>query len=361
MYKLRRELARALVRLFVQKGVIPLPSFVRRSIIRFWNKSNMLAETMRKHPMAGPGLDSRLDLLDLSCTAGYGQTVHPCARFVPAGFGAELWRYVLTVSGFPNSHDFFENPELLVSHDGLHWKVPDGGMSPLASPPMDWLGYHSDPFLFVENGKIYLIYRRFMDGDKQAVLLIMLQSSDGMIWKQPQVIFEKSEMADAEGLLMSPSLLRINTRYVMWYVDRISNGHYVIRRSESDDLRQWAETSEVAIEGLLDGEEPWHLEVVRLKEGEDELTMLLTVFSEEAPAVKSLMLMNSLDEGQTWKATGARLYPRDLSHPPESLYKSSILVEPNARARLYVSLKVQDGSWWTYTGEFSANTILARE
>lgn len=355
LLKLRREVARCLVQIFARSSFFSVSSFWGKRLARFWNRSNMLVEARKNHYLRCPyPIDPRLTPLDLSCTSGYGQTVHPCARYIQQGFGAESWRFVMVITGFPHSHDFFENPELLVSHDGANWKIPGGGHSPVVPPPMDWLGYHSDPFLFYENGLLSLIYRRVLNEKNTVVLLNLIQSEDGVTWTAPQVLLRK----DGENALLSPSVIKNGEGYAMWYVNGTADGDYMVCHAESLDLKQWDAGKPVKIEGLGDQEEPWHLEVVKLESNRNHLAMLLTTFFRQKPQVKQLVLAESDDHGFTWRTTKARLFPEDLAGESESLYKSSILVRDDGGPYLYLSLKMQDGCWWTCMGNFTRETIL---
>ena len=62
----------------------------------------------------------------------------------------------------------------------------------------------------------------------------------------------------------------------MWYVWRNSDGCHRIYRMEAANLSDWNNPKLVTIEGLPDGEEPWHPDVAAANDG--SLVMALCSF-----------------------------------------------------------------------------------
>lgn len=86
----------------------------------------------------------------------HGDVVHPCVRYIPVGYLGHKWWMVYTPYYAANVKT--ENPILCY------------GDSETSDPPIHWIvayqvqgqpkiGYNSDPTLFYENGKMYVMWR----------------------------------------------------------------------------------------------------------------------------------------------------------------------------------------------------------
>lgn len=175
MKKIRREIIRGQVKLALGFPWL-LPESVRSGIFRRWNRCqrDFTADAYAKDDPA-PRPEPPLRLLDLSCTSGFGENVHPDVLYVPEGFGAGGWRYFMACTPLPQGVEYFENPEFLVSMDGLRWHVPNGGASPLVGAPDDWIGYNSDPALYLEDGELSLFYRDYRAYSGYSIIRILVK------------------------------------------------------------------------------------------------------------------------------------------------------------------------------------------
>lgn len=86
----------------------------------------------------------------------HGDVVHPCVRYIPEGYLGHKWWMVYTP--YYASNDKTENPILCY------------GENETAEPPTHWIvayqvqdqpakGYNSDPTLFYDEGKLYVMWR----------------------------------------------------------------------------------------------------------------------------------------------------------------------------------------------------------
>ena len=280
-------------------------------------------------------------VLDLSCTSGWGQTLHPDVLYVGEHSGGG-WRYVMTITGFPYSNDYYENPEFVVSDDGIHWHLPEGGASPLIDYP-NHVGYcyNSDPALFFENGQYYIFYRDVrVFSDKAEVNLYFINSDDGLSWSNAHKVLSAQCSNSDTSRLLSPSVLRIDDNYVMWFVERGQNG-YCVHRLVSGDLHNLSdEETIVVINGLRDKEYPWHIDVVR------DGARLIMAFCTTGPK-RSILFAESNDDGFTWNIFGNRIEPEKYALGGVELYKPSLCKDANNLWRLYYSAKLADGAWFS--------------
>ena len=140
-----------------------------------------------------------------------GQAVHPdVVRFKSAWQG---WEYWMAVTPFPRGNEAFENPSILVSHDGLRWQVPAGLVNPLVRTP-GRAGYNSDPDLSYDaaGNRLVLLYREV---SVRQNLIRSTTSTDGVHWTRPILVFRRPNHN-----MVSPTLtFGAAGTPMLWYVD----------------------------------------------------------------------------------------------------------------------------------------------
>lgn len=334
MKKFCKELLRICLQLVYYAPSLFPQNFTDGIKIR-WNEMQKNEITTRKEKPRSSVSEHGITPLDLSCITGFGETVHPDVLFIPEGFGFGGWRYVMTITPFPTGVEYFENPEFLVSMDGVSWDIPQGGSSPLVPPPSNWVGYNSDPSLFYENGVLYLFYRevRLVSNVKTMVRMLSLQTADGINWTSPKEFMKDLRHYKDIAVMMSPTVLRRAERYIMWYIDS-ENDDFCVRRSESKNMLEWSNPQSVSLCGLGYGIAPWHVDVV---EGLDsELIMALCCLNKATPQTKkSIVFLFSSDEGFSWQRRGVEFCPDEFDFSSRSLYRASLL-------------RNEDGDWLMY-------------
>ena len=349
MNKIKRELLRIGVQAAVNYPSIFPDSFAKK-IKMAWNinqRENAI-EDMKKHQLriSRSDLPKDVQILDLSCISGFGESVHPDVLFIPEGFGAERRKYLMTLTPLPRGMEYFENPEFLVSDDGISWHIPHGGRSPLVDPPTDWVGYNSDPTLFYDEGTLYMIYRRteYVRGGA-VVKLLIIDTQDGIGWSAPRIIAEKFYDRKNLAVLMSPSVVKTGGEYVMWYVNG-EGGVFSVMRSVSKGLYHWQRFSSAALHRMPEGTEPWHLDVIAKDNGD----LLMTLCFQQAGnylSDRGILFASSTDAGITWNVFGDVLETGECSFCANSLYKGSALLKEEGGIRLYYSGQDKETHWLT--------------
>lgn len=349
MNKIRRELTRAGMK-FALNYPRFVPDKIAKAIFRSWNSCQRdFAATAFATNDVRPAPLPPLKLLDLSCTSGFGENVHPDVLYVPEGFGPGKWTYLMTCTPLPQGVEYFENPEFLVSMDGIDWKVPEGGLSPLISPPDDWIGYNSDPSLYMENDELHLFYRddRATAGCEM-LRILQIRTKDGLTWSEPEVLLSHKRKRKDAAILMSPTILKIEGKYMMWYVWRDRNGRHYIWRMESIDLHNWCGKQRIKINGFPDDEEPWHPDVALDRDG--VLVMALCSFPRDEYRQKRVMLCKSRDLGLTWHFDGKFINRGDFEFGKKSLYRPSLVLNAD-KPRIYYSGQDINNHWHMATME----------
>ena len=86
----------------------------------------------------------------------YGDIVHPCVRYIPEGFRGHKWW--MTYTPYYGANPQMENPRLC-------WGEENGNEAPVKWHVEEVVkdgydkGYNSDPFLYFEDGKIFVYWR----------------------------------------------------------------------------------------------------------------------------------------------------------------------------------------------------------
>ncbi len=347
------KVKREVIRLGMQAAVkYPrlFPAAFSKYLKILWN-DNQRRRAVREYTAddfaaASGDLGDGIRILDLSCTSGFGETVHPDVLYIPEGFGRERWQYVMTLTPLPRGIEYFENPEFLVSHNGIDWRVPEGGSSPVVGAPYDWVGYNSDPSLYYENGIVQMIYRRteYQKGGAVVRLLVM-HTQDGVGWSAPSVIMEEYHHRKDLAVLMSPTVVKKDGEYLMWYVQGNGGMFYVIR-AQSEDLHRWHDFVKVKIEGLPEGTEPWHVDVIK-KDGAELLMTLCYQHTGNYKSDRGIAFASSKDGGCLWALTGEIMFPGTAVFCEKSLYRGSAVFSENGGLLLYYSGQDDRDHWFT--------------
>lgn len=349
MNKVKRELLRIGMQAAVRYQQF-LPGSLSAHLKTIWNQ-NQYELACRLYP-GGRSLPYTADLppdiriLDLSCTSGFGECVHPCVRYIPGGAGKSGWRYIMALTPLPRGIEYFENPEFLVSSDGENWHIPQGGRSPLIAPPSAWVGYNSDPFLHCENGKVFLIYRRTeYVGNGATVQLLLTETADCVNWSHPSVIMTEFHDRGDLAVIMSPAVIKREREYLLWYVNG-KDGVFSLMRAAGGSLDSWGGAVPAEIRGLPPDTEPWHIDITERNAGE----LIMTLCWQHAGNYRSgrgIAFASSADGGVVWNVTGGVFEAGKYSFCKKSLYKGSLIRDENGIYKLYFSGQGEDDRWFT--------------
>ena len=344
MNKVRREIIRSQMKFALHFPWL-LPEGIRSNIFRRWNRCQRdLTIEAYDDDYRPQRPEAPLHLLDLSCTSGFGENVHPDVLYVPDGFGPGDWRYLMTCTPLPQGVEYFENPEFLVSMDGIDWRIPDGGASPVVGAPDNWIGYNSDPSLYLEDGELSLFYRDYRAYSGFAVVrLLVKKTHDAISWSAPETVLSYKRPVKDVAIIMSPTIVKLEGTYYMWYVWRDSAGRHHIYRMEAPNLTDWSNPKLVTIDGLPDKEEPWHPDVATASDG--SLVRALCSFPLESPNNKRILIcQDHCSNGLVWDFSGNVIERGSLNFGTKSLYRPSIVLNSPA-PRLYYSGQDEQDHW----------------
>jgi putative cell wall-binding protein len=186
---------------------------------------------------------------------GSNQSTHPKVLYFSASWNG--WKYWMVMTPYPNSNDYFENPSILVSNNGVDWSVPRGLKNPIAIPPKKTNQHNSDGHLVYnkELNQLELWYRytSFDEGDT----ILKSISTDGTNWSSSEPMLKY-----VNKQCLSPAIIREDGKYKIWYVNEELKCIYI----ESADGVSWTAPLEVQL-NLPTSYVPWHLDMVHTEEG----------------------------------------------------------------------------------------------
>lgn len=147
---------------------------------------------------------------------GSGQATHPSVMHAPEGWGEDAngkaWRYWQAMTPYPASNNAYENPCVIVSDDGDDWVEPPGLTNPIAGKPEG--GYNSDTELCLVDGVLHLLWRE-TDSAGTFDRIWAATTPDGVNFSAPLLV-----MQGARNELLSPSLVRVGGRWLLYVVNR---------------------------------------------------------------------------------------------------------------------------------------------
>ncbi len=204
--------------------------------------------------------------LDIPTHDGSGQAVHPSLLV-----RSDKPRFVLSFTPYTDTDDRVENPSVVISDDGLHFREEKKGLNPLVPAPEK--DHNDDPDLFFRDGKYGIMYLETMRPEKQS--LVLLESSDRIHWNKR--ILHQENLAGGSGCFMlSPKYIEKDGLSWLFYVNRDAAGGYQIEYVTGKDIYSFDFATRNVIKIKGDRVLPWHLEIIQ---SDGRYIMLLTTAS----------------------------------------------------------------------------------
>ena len=220
--------------------------------------------------------------LDIPTYDGSGQGVHPSLLVQDGGSP----QFVLSFTPYTDTDDRVENPSVVVSDDGIHFREEKPGLNPLVPAPEK--DHNDDPDLFCSNGKYCILYLETMRPERQS--LVLLESLDRIHWDRR--VIQVENLAGGSGCFMlSPKYIEKDGLSWLFYVNRDAVGGYRIEYVTGKDLYSldFAHRNAVTVSGLK--ALPWHLDIIQSEGG--YIMLLATASGPEKNARYTLHLAGS--------------------------------------------------------------------
>ena len=198
------------------------------------------------------------------------EVVHPSVLHFPGQWRG--WKWWMCITPYPGSDATYENPSILVSHDGLAWTEPTGIQNPIAPYPASSTS-QGDVFLAYDP-ELDILVVTYVRTSATANELRMITSSDGITWSAPTVVLTHPTI-----VLGSPALVRYITsagviRWRLYYNKADGSGyygpHFVESSSSSGSTEPWnlSAITLCTINGLGTGRTGWDFQMYNLPGGQ---------------------------------------------------------------------------------------------
>lgn len=162
-------------------------------------------------------------------------------------------KYIMVYTPYNNCNIDLENPCIAFSKDLNNFDEPSEGINPLLplikNTSTDKIKkYYNDPFVYIEDEKIKIIYR-YTEEQKDQInnTLYIIESNDGISWTKPKRILNDDDS------YMSSSFVKSDKKYYLFYFDYNNTLSY----KTSIDKIKWELKKQIIIPDIV----PWHGEV----------------------------------------------------------------------------------------------------
>lgn len=303
---------------------------------------------------APPGLT----LLKLPTYDRLGQTCHPDALLHDG-------KVILAATPYPFGCDWYENPSLFISDDGLNFKTPNGCPNPIIyqNPDpafrkrMNFRDHLSDNEIHFWGGKYRLLFRQCYfyspPESSQPNHNTMIHMRDGLfLMDSPDLIHwsKKELLAQSDkNTLISPTITEQKGGRMMYVISSaIDESQTALKRYElRDELcgHKLQYDRPIDVEGIPDGKLLWHIDIV--PDG-DVLRGLFVLADKIGGHGSELYYTESRDNGQSFNILNPIIPCPDWQKYLRMIYRSSMIKRKDGKWDLFISAMTKKYTWHTY-------------
>ncbi len=255
------------------------------------------------------------------------ETTHPKVLYFDKPVNG--YKYWLVSTPYPNNTAFYENPQIVVSNDGIHFIEPENIKNPITGYPSKyWDGsYYSDPYLLYDNDHFELFYRKTLSKLNNITnkdgfnYIYMKQSKDGIKWSEEKLILDTKPTEQ----YMSLSVIKTDSKYKIWYINYNNQIKYI----ESNDLIHF--TDPITIPNF--NYKIWHGEIQYINN--KYIFIFMTKYK--------LFYTESKDGINFEKPKLINTYLEELKEISNNIYKSSFIINDDI-IELYIPYRVYSQS-----------------
>lgn len=239
------------------------------------------------------------------------------------------YKYWLVSTPYPYNTAFYENPSIVVSNDGIHFKEPEGIKNPISGYPSKYWdeSYYSDPYILYDKDHFELFYRKTLSKLNNEYkksgynYIYMKTSNDGINWSKEKLVLDYSP----GEAYMSLSVIKEKDLYKIWYVNYDNKVKYVT----SKDLINYSKPIDINVADF--DKKIWHGEVQFIN------NKYICVFM-----IKYKLYYTESNDGinfNTPKLINTEL--NELNGISHNIYKSSFIINDDS-IELYIPYRVYD-------------------
>lgn len=274
---------------------------------------------------------------------GKEQANHPDMLYFPDGhLGYKYW---MACTPYPYSNGKYEEPNLLVSNDGLHFSDPKHELEPLVPPPSDVKegGHLSDTDIYFENGMFVMHYVYNKRGVRGPSKFYRITSYDGIHWSTPELSFLATQTVEG----YSPGYVKDDGVTEMWYVGGEGNLDFT---QSTDNEHTWTPVirCNVNMEPWL----PWHVDVIKTDKGYEGLLCARNRLMD----TRALFYIFSTDGINFKCSVNPIIFPSKNGWDDDQIYRSTF-IKDNGKYRIWYSAMDKAQEWHIGYNEFTSKEI----
>lgn len=259
-----------------------------------------------------------LAAVTIPAVGGIDAPLHP--KVLDTGSpGWNGYRYWMAFTPYPTSNDDTkENPSMCCSNDGDTWVALATNPIEPAPSGTSSLYYNSDTHLILKDNTLHLIWRLY---DNRAGLfierLLYKTSTDGVTWSASQLMNLETSTPSQASVLLSPAVEYHNGEFWCWTFNRIESPIFCELRKSTSLSGPWSDPVRCTLLLADSLREPWHLDVVRIKNG---WAMLISDRKRSDATKGRLWIAYASHAGLVWDARATA-----FSTASPNIYRSSLV------------------------------------
>lgn len=272
---------------------------------------------------------------------GSNEAVHPSVVFIKDGFNG--YKYWMALTPYPGGNDDYENPQILVSNDGVNFTFFNNISSCLAIPhDVSIGGHYSDVNLCYTNNELelYFRYNPNLKGSKgpnnSSNSVYVMKTKDGLRWSDKKLVLSDNTFP-LKYSYVSPTIIYEYGTYYIWFSNYSTN----LYLTQTKDWIDFDPVITCVLSDKPDNIKIWHHDVIKSSTGYEAV---ISAYADENSGVQSLYYSQSKD-GYNFSNFDIILKPSSKSaFDNVSLYKASLVKLPE-KYILYYSARNSDGCW----------------
>lgn len=272
---------------------------------------------------------------------GSNQAVHPSVIYIDKGWNG--YKYWMGITPYPQGNDNMENPQILVSNDGVNFAPFNGLNKALAIPDDVNKGSHySDIALCFANDTLEVYFRynppnsTSTGPDNGCNKLFVMKTSDGVNWTSPKLVLDTTTFNEKYDFV-SPKIIYDEGVYKIWFSNYSANLYY----TETKNWKTFKKVSTCNITDKPSNFSLWHQDIIKTSLGYE---CIIAGYVDGKFSPQNLYYCYSKD-GINFSPAKLLLTPSNRDgFDNESLYKSCLVRVPD-KYLLYYSARNKNGEW----------------
>ncbi|KEI00946.1 hypothetical protein [Clostridium botulinum] len=244
-------------------GKVDNESLVKKYSINEKKKIASIAYAESKDDTYGLKVTNAIRPLKTPTYDGSNQAVHPKVLYFKNGWNG--YKYWMGITPYPYGNDDYENPQILVSNDGINFKSPKGPNKPLFVPnDVKRGGHYSDIHLCAVNDTLEVYFRynpaktEKNEVDNYKNYIYVTKSKDGIHWTDKQLVLDYKTFKTPCAYL-SPIINYDNGKYSVWFTNYDGNLYY----TETYDWKSFKELKKCNFPGVPQKLKIWHQDLIK--------------------------------------------------------------------------------------------------